>query len=282
MKDEKKELADLGTQELTEELRKRGFFTSKVPPQNQGLLFKTNLSRFNGKETRFGVISCTHLGSRYQQMTHLHTFYALAKERHCKYVLHCGDVFDGDSHMHVGMEYELFLHGADAQLRYGIENYPDHVKTLVIAGNHDLSFYKQSGLNIVKAWADERSDVTYLGDTTTTVFSDGLKIGLQHASGGVSYARSYRLQKGIDGLSSENKPHFMFIGHYHVPAYIPQYRNVEAWQMGCFQAQSAYLATKMLYPVVGGLIVTIRPDVEGIGSILYEWVPFYKMIENDF
>lgn len=145
-----------------------------------------------------------------------------------------------------------------------------------------MSFYKDNGLTLVRSLADKRSDITYLGDTLVTIEMLNLKIMLSHASGGVSYARSYKLQRSLDGIPSEMKPSFLFTGHWHVPAYLPQYRNVEAWSLPSFQATTPYLQSKQLTSVVGGLIVTVRPDKDGIGTVNWEYVPFYKMIRNDF
>lgn len=128
-------LNNVKTDELIDALQGRGYFASKVPPQTEGLFFKPDVSRFNGKAFRFGVISCSHIGSKYQQMSHLYSFYKVAKQRGCEVVLHCGDVFDGSVNMHKGMGYEQFLHGADDQLGYAVSNYPRNIPTWMISGN---------------------------------------------------------------------------------------------------------------------------------------------------
>lgn len=78
------------------------------------------------------------------------------------------------------------------------------------------------------------------------------------------------------------KPNFLFLGHYHHPNHIPMYRNVETVQMSCFESQTPYLAARGLQPVIAGLIVTVTPDETGIAKVIYEWVPFYNVIENDY
>lgn len=275
-------LNNVKTDELIDALQGRGYFASKVPPPVEARTFKPDMGRFTGKAFRFGVLSCTHLGSKYSQMSALHAFYRLAKKRGCEFMLHTGDNFDGSYNMHLGILHEQFAIGADAQLEYAVKNYPKDVPTFMISGNHCLSFYKDNGFNIVKAFADKRDDITYLGDMFAKIELWGLKIVMAHGSGGVPYARSYRLQKMVEAMASENKPNFLFVGHWHVPAYIPQLRNVEAWSMGCFQSQTPYLVGKQLYPVIGGLIVEVRPDGVGIGTVKYEWVPTYVPIENDY
>jgi hypothetical protein len=51
---------------LIEELKKRGYFVSKVPPTASGKTFKADPKKMSGRKYRFGVVSCTHLGSKYQ------------------------------------------------------------------------------------------------------------------------------------------------------------------------------------------------------------------------
>lgn len=173
--------------ELIEMLKGRGYFVSRVPPTASGKTFQADFTKMAGRKYRFGVLSCSHLGSKYQQLTHLYTFYKYCKRKRVKEVLHCGDVVDGEK-MYRGQEYELFIHGADAQTRYAIDNYPKikGIKTRMILGNHDESFYKTAGYNVAKAIAHHRADIEYLGDYLAFIEIDGIKIALMHGSGGVA------------------------------------------------------------------------------------------------
>lgn len=275
--------------ELIDELQSHGYLVTKNRKLRDAS-YRAELDRFRGQAFRFAVISCTHLGSRYQQLTHLNTFYTTLARRRINLVLHCGDVTDGSSHMHVGMEYEQFMHGYRAQRNYVIENYPSRsgIETWMISGNHDLSFQKDVGADIVEDICEAREDMRYLGQWGATIElpivgeSMRLKARILHGSGGVAYARSYKLQKIVEQLAPEQKPNMLFAGHWHTSAHLPAYRNVEALSMGCFQAQTGYLLSKGLYPTVSGLIVTVWPDEKGIARVQYEWVPFYEMKEEDY
>jgi DNA polymerase II small subunit/DNA polymerase delta subunit B len=273
----------MSNKELIDELSKRGFFASKVPPQVAGNTFVADETKVSGNKYHFAVISCTQIGSKYQQLSHLHTFYDICQKRHIKTVFHCGDVVDGEK-VYRGQEYELFLHGADAQIDYVVKNYPQikGIKTIAILGNHDESFYKTSGMNVVKAIAEKRPDIEYAGDYFATAKVDGIKVALMHGAGGVAYARSYKLQKIIEQLAPEVKPHMLFVGHWHIQAHIPAYRNVEAFSMGCFQAQTPFLTRLGLFPNIGGVILEVVTDETGIKSVKTEWIPFYIPKKNDF
>lgn len=280
---DEKDLTKVRTEDLLGVLRERGFFVSKVPPTASGKVFQADLTKLAGDKYRFAVVSCTQIGSKYQQLSHLHTFYKLCKKRGIELVLHCGDLVDG-SKVYRGQEYELFLHGADEQREYVVSNYPyvPGIKTKVIMGNHDESFWKTDGYNIVDAICDKRDDMEYLGDYLAFVKVDGIKVGIMHSAGGVPYARSYKPQKIVEQLSPEVKPHMLFIGHWHVQCHIPAYRNVEAFSMGCFQSQTPFLTRLGLSPNIGGLLVEIRVNSAGLLGITTEWIPFYVPVENDF
>lgn len=272
------------TTSLLKEIQNRGFFVARKPATVLGGNIAVDMSRWKaGQKFRFGVVSDTHLGSRYQQLTALNQFYTIIKRRRIETVLHAGDITDGEK-MYRGHEYEIFAHGADMQRNYAVANYPSRtgVKTLLISGNHDQSFIKTAGYNIAKAIAAERPDIDFIGDDLAFVNFDNIKVALMHGRGGVAYARSYKSQKIVEQVASENKPHFLFLGHYHVPNHIPGYRNVETVQMSCFQGQTPYLVAKGLYPFVAGLIVEVKPDSAGLASVKYEWIPFYKIKKDDF
>lgn len=259
-----------------------------------------------GRVSRFGVISCTHLGSYQQQLTALREFYDRIQDLGIDTVFHLGDLFDGDGHVYRGHQYEVRIVGADRQLEYGVSAYPERqgVRTKVIAGNHDWSFFQRGGFDIVKAFADKRPDVDYLGPIASPVLLDvdehgrGLKLLLRHAKGGQAYARSYRMQKHIEQFAPEVKPEMYLMGNFHSFAHLPMYRNVYAWQVGCFQSQTNFEAALGLYPEIGGLIVEVHHSTLGadsrdadnpghgsrvsVAEISYRFLPWFVPRQNDF
>jgi DNA polymerase II small subunit/DNA polymerase delta subunit B len=267
---------------LLKEVESRGYFASKIPPQKIGKVFNGEVKK-PGSIYKFGIFSDPQMGSKYQQMTHLHSFYKKCEEEKVDAMLCAGDVVDGEK-VYRGQEYELFIHGADAQRDYAIKNLPHipGVKTYMISGNHDTSFWSVSGYNIVQAICDAREDLVFLGDNYAVYTIGKIKIALMHGSGGVAYARSYKLQKIIEQIAPENKPHMLFLGHYHVEDVQPMYRNVVGIQLPCFQAQTPYLARGGLYPELGGWIVEFGVNEKGFTNLKYEHVPFYVPINKDY
>jgi DNA polymerase II small subunit/DNA polymerase delta subunit B len=276
-------LKDIEVGELLKEVQGRGYFIARTPVEQSGQVFQGDLKRWNGRKYRFGVVSDTHLCSRYQQLTALWDFYRLLGRRHINTCFNCGDVVDGMG-VYRGQDFETFVHGADGQTEYAIDHYPKvkGVQTHVISGNHDLSFMATAGYNVVRKICEAREDMTFVGDYLAYIMIDTIKIALMHGAGANAYARSYKIQKVVENFSSESKPHFLFLGHYHVPNITPGYRNCESIQMSAFQAQTPYLATKGLQPWTAGLIVEIQTDDSGLAKVQYEWIPFYKPKKNDF
>ena len=272
-------------EELITLLQSRNYFVTKKP-KRQDYSFKGNLEPFEGDTYKIAICGDTHLGSRYQQLSHLHTFYDYVEKQGIKDVYHTGDILDGNGRVYRGQEYELFVHGADEQIDYAVKNYPNrkNITTHFICGNHDESHYKDGGLDIGKAINRRRSDMNYLGFYGAYIDFNGIKnaMYLMHGDRGCSYARSYKLQKLIEQFSPEKKPYMMFLGHYHVCCHLPMYRNVIAWMTPCFQGQTPFIKRKNLYPEIGGIIMEFK--IHNKKPILphFEYVPFYVPKKDDY
>lgn len=238
--------------------------------------------------SRFGFVSDMHMGSKFQQVSNLYNFYKICDERGVDAILNCGDISDGQR-MYSGQEYEVFKHGADAQAEYIIEKYPDApggVETFLLGGNHDESHYTRGGgHDIIKRICKERGDIHNVGMHQGWYHFGDSKIKLMHPTGGVSYARSYKMQKIIEQMPPKGKPDILLLGHFHVTDFLMAYRGVMGFQLPCFQSQTPYLAKKGLYPELGGVVVDVfwvdESPVNGIKRVTADWVP-YSAVEDDW
>jgi hypothetical protein len=240
---------------------------------------------WNGERIiRFGVVSDTHIGSKYQQITHLNTMYDIFEREGIKTVYHSGDISEGEG-MRQGHQYECFLHGADDIEQYIIKNYPKRsdIKTYYITGNHDASTIKSCGHDMGVLIAKQREDMFYLGMLNAKVnITPNCVIELNHPLDGASYALSYSIQKYMDSMTGGEKPNLLINGHHH-KAMSLFYRNIHAIEAGTFEAQSPWMKGKRIAANVGGYIITIYVDDEGhINRFLPEFVPFYEMIKEDY
>lgn len=240
---------------------------------------------WNGdKIIRFGVVSDTHLGSKYQQITHLNTMYDIFSKEGIATVYHSGDMSEGEN-MRAGHAYECFIHGADAIENYIVKNYPKrkNIRTYFINGNHDASTIKACGHDMGIYIDSKRDDMTYLGMLNAKInLTPNCVIELNHPLDGGSYALSYSIQKYIDSMSGGEKPNILINGHHH-KAMSLFYRNIHAIEAGTFEAQSAWMKGKRLAAHVGGWILTVHVDDEGhVNRFVPEFIPFYDMIKDDF
>lgn len=234
---------------------------------------------------KVGVVSDTHGGSRYQQGSYLHYAYDYFEREGINTVLHAGDVTAGSLHMHPGMAYEMFSLGSDEQAAYVAEHYPRRtgITTLMISGNHDWSHKKAGGSNPLELIAMKRDDITYLGHAGAYVTINGIRIYVMHPSGGIPYAKSWRLQKVIEGFApGPTKPKVIIMGHLHSTCILPNYRNVYGIMTGCFESQTPYEREKGLYPEVGFAVLHTTYDDDGAVAFKHEWRPCYVPKEHDY
>ena len=180
------------------------------------------------------LISDTHLCSKYDRLDILRYLYAKADERGVKHILHSGDFTDGRSNRpeHI---YELREPSYEGQVDYCVEKYPTFDgKTYVISGNHDDWWYKSTGSEIVKAIAKQREDIIYLGSDVADMKIGKLKIRLFHGKGGNAYAKSYKVQKYLDSIPLEERPHILQTGHIHQSFYMKQ-DDTHCFQTSCLE-----------------------------------------------
>jgi len=274
----------IGEDDLVRELSSRGYTVAKADRVSE-IRRELDISELlNGDWIRFGIVSDTHLGSKFQQLTALHKAYEVFRSEGVTHVLHAGDIVDGQS-VYPGHMFEIAVHGADAQADYAVENYPrvPGISTIFICGNHDDDHWKRAGVDIGRRIARERPDMDYLGLYGGTVSVGGVDIFLWHGDGGTAYARSYKIQRRIEQFSPEQKPHVLIVGHYHTQIALPQYRNVFGIQAACFQAQTPYLKRKGLCPEVSFGILEILPREDGgIARAKYEVFPQFVPIREDY
>lgn len=270
-------------------LRERGYEVVKDEisrqvfiPQEPGKEFKPTEFKYFKKFYRIGLVSDTQMCSKYQQVTLLHDAYADFNKRQVDFVLHAGDLVDGKN-MYRGQDVEVFLHGADQQKDYAVKNFPTlerNRRTYLIGGQHDRCFFRDGGYNIIRAICQERKDLVDRGFYKAEFIVKGLRIGLQHPGGGVSYARSYRMQKIIENMAgfinsipTANAPILQIFGHWHIPCHLPSYMGIDAVSLPCFQSQTPYLEQKGLMPVVGYAVAEIQLDKDNnLSSTKIEFV----------
>ncbi len=221
---------------------------------------KVKIAPVIGKRQMVGVISDTHLGSKYclraQLIDAIEYFYS----RGVRTILHPGDILDGcysfarHEWSHVGLEeqtedlFEVLPKKKD--LRY-----------LALSGNHDESFTEKSGVDVPKYIENYfknhgRDDFAGVGRRSVFIEVGGAIINLWHPGGGSSYAKSYGLQKRIEGYSSSGKPRILLAGHWHIFCYLED-RGIHAIACPTFQGTgSQYSRSLKGTTSIGGLLLS--------------------------
>jgi len=241
---------------------------------------QTAVHKYQGEWIRFGVVSDTHLGSSYAALDHLQLAYRLFKQEGIEVVYHVGDLLDGEK-IYRGQEYDLLVHGAEAQIQYCVEHYPrlKGITTYFILGNHDMSFWKQAGVDVGVRIEQLRDDMKYLGmehaDIKVENENGQAWIQLVHPRRGTAYSLSYHPQKYIEALPGGRKPNLILWGHNHKAEFL-FYRNVHLIQAGCLQHQTPYMRGKNIAAIMGFWIVGIKVDEKGIIACRPQFYPIYE------
>jgi predicted phosphodiesterase len=226
----------------------------------------TRISPVVGQRQRVGVISDTHLGSKYCMRDQLVDFVHYAYEQGVREILHPGDVLDGQYRHGV---YEVTHVGIDEQSRDLFETLPalPGLTYHGITGNHDNTFTESSGVDageFIEGYFRKhgRQDFKFYGNRGAFLKIRGAVVHLWHPRSGGAYAVSYPLQKKIEGYSAL-KPQILLAGHWHRFCRIEE-RNVHALACPTFQAgRSAFSKSLTGAPAIGGLILSWNVTRDG-------------------
>lgn len=215
---------------------------------------------------RFGVVSDTHLGSKYEMLSELEKLYDYFETEGIEVVFHAGNWIEGEANFN---RHEIKVWGIDNQIDYFITKYPQKgtIKTYFISGDdHEGWWYIREGIDVGKA-AEERAlqngrtDLIYIGYLESDItISDGKitkKIRIMHPGGGSQKSLSLKPQNIIDTISGYEQLDLIIIGHYHKAELIPNYRNIAALQAGSFQKQTPFLRKRQTTPQMGGWVVEL-------------------------
>lgn len=234
---------------------------------------------------KIGIVSDTHIGSRYWQKTFLKMAYDDFKKEGVRDVYHVGDISDGMYTNRAGNIYEIYAYGFDQQVDEIVKSYPkvDGITTYFITGNHDATHVMNGGANIGNSLEKQRSDMKYLGHEYAKIWlTDNVDIDLVHPRDGTSYALSYKLQKRIDAMHGGSKPKIMVVGHYH-KNFSMLYRNIWAFGLASFQAQSPFMRGQGLVSDVGYMILEIKVNKHGdIIDMTPRYKALYETIQEEY
>jgi hypothetical protein len=243
-----------------------------------------------GEVQRVGVISDTHLGSKYCLRAQLIDFVNWAyHDRGVREILHPGDALDG-AYKKNGQLWECSHYGLDAQCQDLFETLP-HLPGLTyhaITGNHEETFFHDTGQDVGHSieryfahppnGQTPRNDLKFYGNRGAFINIRGIRVHLWHPRSGKSYARTYHLQRLATMYAGGEKPHLTLAGHWHVSAYCVE-RGIHMIACPTFQGGgSAFGKSLGGAPEIGGLVLGWELTEHGtIRNFSYERRAYFEV-----
>ena len=228
-------------------------------------------------ELKIGIVSDTHLCSKYARIDLLSQMYEIFKKEGVTEVIHGGNLMDG---FQEGINSnDVHTHTLEGQVQYTMENYPsiDGIKTYFISTDcHSGWTARKSGIDVgkyVELSMKEcgRNDLIHLGYLTATREykikgrEEPFRVFLIHPKGGsLADNETGALTKwGMFLLKlNEPKPDVLISGHYH------KYGIVKIGKIYCFHACSftgmtPFMFSNKLISRLGGLIMKVTFNKTG-------------------
>jgi len=227
-----------------------------------------------GRDITFGVVSDTHMGSKYEALDELERFYDILAERGVTTVYHVGDISEGYYSNRPASIFDTHAVGFSEQVRHIVANYPELSggTTYFITGNHDATHFRNGFADIGETISASRPDLVYLGHNFARIhLTEALTMSLVHPTDGAANTLSLKLQHLID-RNAGRRSDIMLVGHYHKSCGL-KYRDVYGYLVPSFQHVTPFMSDNNLYSDVAGMIFTVRVDDNGkLLSIVTEYV----------
>lgn len=232
---------------------------------------------YDGREIRFGVVSDTHMGSKFEALDELHQFYEYCADQEIDTILHIGDISDGFYTNRLTSIKDLHAIGFTEQLEHILDNYPyiPSIHTYFITGNHDKTHMRNGFANIGNEIERNREDMTYLGHNFARIdIAEGVDVAMIHPVDGSARTVSLKLQNLIDN-NPGRRASIMLAGHYHKSIGM-KYKGVYGYLVPSFQHQTPFMADNNLQSDVAGMIFTLKVSNGKLVSVTTEYVDFSK------
>jgi biotin operon repressor len=243
---------------------------------------------------RMAIFSDWHCGSKHQQITALRHSIRTARERGYRLFMVPGDLTAG-YRVYAGQDIDLYAHTSEAQekaFERELQPLPDET-WVVLGGNHDFSWLKRSSIDVVWRVCNKYDNVYFVGyDQRDIPITDQFSVRLWHPSGGVPYAVSYRLQKGMENLAYESLTNLVlqnkaptiraiFTGHLHIEASLFR-GGILGLQVPCYEGRNGYLLQKGLRPEIGGYLVDFHLNDAGKIVRIAKELLTYSEVDDDY
>lgn len=263
------------------------------------------LAEVYGNVVPITALSDIHAGSRSSQPTAYQQMHVRAYERYgVRHFFHPGDMTSG-MYIYKGQDEDTIpecrprshwrSHEATQAQAWLADQYTpklDGAVHYVLGGNHDWSSVRSNGVDPIRLMCNARDDFVYCGYNVVDIpVTDRFDVRMWHPVGGVAYARSYRMQKGMEtqafqtllqAVSEEDVPKgkLLLAGHFHINMCLSIGQMVGV-HPGCFEGTTTLMTTKALMPELGGCVVRLFLRDDGwLETIGWDWNPFKEIVDD--
>ena len=260
--------------------------------EDKTIVFHTD----ENKNFKFIAIANTLLGNKAQQLSIIKDVYKQAKEMGIDTVFLCGNLIAGTYNMNDENYDSLFITDKEGQVEYFIENYPheEGITTYFITGPKDNKGKISVGTRI----EDARPDMVYLGAGTAEVKIDDALMKIMSSKPKKAYTTSYRSEKKVKALRSEDKPDILLYGCLNQADHI-YLRESDTYTIPSLCATTKEMAAQDGANTVGALIFDVKIKEElkkkrksrnyrdtkktkRTELIKLTTIPYYKTDKNDY
>ena len=224
---------------------------------------------------KFWLLADTHIWNKQSAKKELSDFYKKAWDEWVEAFIHCWDLVDWTWNVFKWQVYELENVGYDEQLKTAVNDYPYYwdIKTYVVWWNHDESFLKENGANIIKNIASLRDDIIDMWFYDARIKLNGVDINAHHWGKSQAYAKSYHAQKLIENIDSRDQPNVFASWHRHDALYMA-YRNIHTFLPWAFLKQNLLAKRFNLGNTIWGWIVEIDIKEDGSSEIQMKFIEY--------
>ncbi len=248
--------------------------------QDYKYTFKTE----NKNTMKFLIIADLRLGSKFSQLSILNELYTHAYEEGVRNVIIVGNITEGLYNMSDNMIQTLIAPSTTSQIEYVIKNFPqiEGMTTFFITGKKDKTHLTKNKIDIGKQISKSRKDLIYIGNGRCDIEVDNVKILATARNGRKSYTQSYRTQKMIDAMRSEDKPDIILYGGL-LQSEKFTYRDVKVLSIPSVCASTWEMEEKEYSNTVGAWLLEIETDKKGnLKSYKTYDNIYYQTIDNDY
>lgn len=248
--------------------------------QDYKYYFKTN----DENKIKFLILSDLRLGSKFAQQSILNELYSHAYDEGIRNVLIIGNITEGLYNMSDNMIQTLVATSSTSQIEYVAKHFPyiENMTTFFITGKKDRTHLSKNKIDIGKQISSLRKDLIYIGNGRCDINVDNVKILATARNQRKTYTQSYRTQKMIDAMRSEDKPDMILYGGL-LQSEKFVYRDVKVLTIPSVCASTWEMEDKEYSNTVGGWILEISTDKKGnLKSYKACSDIYYQTIENDY